>query len=106
MTADRSVERAFLNAFGDWESDYLMDDQYIYTITLKPFLTNKETYSLLEIAHFEVMKGKVIFDGASAEFEKRLLRLWKLKQFVLTSFLFETMMKCRNVEVYRFTFKS
>ena len=77
VTDDRSVERAFLSAFGDWASDHLMDDEYVYTITLKPFLVNKETYSLHEIAHFEVVtdgyyaeKRKVIFDGTSAEFER------------------------------------
>jgi len=75
VTSTRSVERAFLGAFGDWESDYLMDDEYVYIVTIKPFLTDRENYNLLEISHFEVIASnlkekEVIFKGEHIEFER------------------------------------
>ena len=74
VNQDENIERAFVRAFGNWESDCLMDDNYIYHVTLKSYLATKDSYSLLEITHFKVVRnrydGEVIFDGEHEEFRK------------------------------------
>ena len=74
VTNGDNVERAFLRAFGGWDSDYLMDDEYVYRVTLKPYLIDKDSYCLLEITHFKVItggyNGEVIFEGDHSEFRK------------------------------------
>ena len=73
VTPEISVERAFLRKFGNWDSDYLMDDEYIYTVVMKPFLAEKEYFDLAEISHFEVETGydtrNIIFAGNAEAFK-------------------------------------
>jgi len=75
IDAGVSVERIFLRAFGKWESDYYLGDEYIYNVILKPYLIQESgAQTLLEVAHIEVSSNftdgkKIIFSGGHEAFK-------------------------------------